>query len=1212
APFLTPEPSCIPILQREIQIWAVLLACSLPFPAWISVIGATWDLCLYLYQQCCTVRCTGIANSLNSHCLSETWNRMDRPSGMKLLLLGFLLFQMSKGLMAEDKEEQFLPSDEQFHIHQILRTGYNEQEYLRRQKRDTADTYVAVLEISFADASLGGTLQNVLTGSTELKDALSSIVTLTGFQVSQNVSSITVSPENPFVGDMVTIQCQFSDLTDVSWLHNSQAIRNTDKYNTSNTSALYTLKIKNVNMEDAGSYTCTGPGSPTASLQIRSLSISPTSNIPLVCNGKGVNLTCCSPDISLFNITWTAAAGSLLITGTQSTNSTCSIYTIQADSSQCPSQYSGSVTNYTCTFQGIYGATGSAAVQVTYLKPATVTITGPTSVSAQSSLSLRCQSDVSNIDRVTWSINGLAIATDKQILNKDGSTLTVSPVTMDWNGTYLCTLYQQNLPSSGSCEVKVLNLPNQQTIQVDPISIYQKCGNPQPLNCCIPLDSSSVYTVEFVPSAALQLGNQVTHGQLKCFSANYTATVCPQTAVFTCVISNGITSVSSPQMQITYWSDTEILICPAMQEPPNLPESPNGAQIIIPCQNTNPSLTGNITYTCSNKQWTNQTNCTSVVVFNQYVAVQNLANGPAPAQQMPTFIQSLSNTTQTNKETIASSPTNINTIVNILSIVSDNSKNVQPETMDNFISTVNTIVNNTQVWTTIRDKSSDLLKSVENFAEQFTNVTSYTSNQSNTNIQLKGQTFSANTSYNQTFQLSGLSGGVTIGDGSLSGNSCTVVSIAYSTLKDILPSDLNKTINGLVISTKVVQGTINEGHFNVSISFSQSNDSLTNPDCVFWDFNISGWNNRSCSPSVKGNTTTVCTCNHLTSFAVLMGADDTNIPPEIIKFLEVITYVGLGVSLACLFLTLVIEAIVWKSVIKNKTSYLRHVCLVNIAVSLLVADIFFLIGAHLERFPDTPACTAVGFLSFYFFLVLFFWMLTTGLILFYRLVYILHDTSRKTMMIIAFTLGYGCPAVISIITVASTAPRHGFTSGTYCWLNYTTTKSFLAFVVPVLTIVFVNFVILCVVIFKLLRPNVGERQSKDEKKILVQITKSLAVLTPLLGLTWVFGLFVAAKPKNATYQILFTIFNSFQGLFILISTVLLDQKVRLAMRNTLSWTTQRSKTASTLTSAGSSENSQWKFPKKRRPLFPAKGFFDFSESQVSSRDLSTGSYNVLT
>ncbi|XP_031758865.1 uncharacterized protein LOC108647644 [Xenopus tropicalis] len=240
---------------------------------------------------------------------------MDRPSGMKLLLLGFLLFQMSKGLMAEDKEEQFLPSDEQFHIHQILRTGYNEQEYLRRQKRDTADTYVAVLEISFADASLGGTLQNVLTGSTELKDALSSIVTLTGFQVSQNVSSITVSPENPFVGDMVTIQCQFSDLTDVSWLHNSQAIRNTDKYNTSNTSALYTLKIKNVNMEDAGSYTCTGPGSPTASLQIRSLSISPTSNIPLVCNGKGVNLTCCSPDISLFNITWTAAAGSLLITG---------------------------------------------------------------------------------------------------------------------------------------------------------------------------------------------------------------------------------------------------------------------------------------------------------------------------------------------------------------------------------------------------------------------------------------------------------------------------------------------------------------------------------------------------------------------------------------------------------------------------------------------------------------------------------------------------------------------------------------------------------------------------------------------------------------------------------------------------------------------------------------------------------------------------------
>ena len=58
---------------------------------------------------------------------------------------------------------------------------------------------------------------------------------------------------------------------------------------------------------------------------------------------------------------------------------------------------------------------------------------------------------------------------------------------------------------------------------------------------------------------------------------------------------------------------------------------------------------------------------------------------------------------------------------------------------------------------------------------------------------------------------------------------------------------------------------------------------------------------------------------------------------------------------------------------------MRHICIVNITASLLVADVWFIVAAaiHDHHFPlNETACVAATFFIHFFYLSVFFWMLT--------------------------------------------------------------------------------------------------------------------------------------------------------------------------------------------------------------------------------------------
>ena len=70
---------------------------------------------------------------------------------------------------------------------------------------------------------------------------------------------------------------------------------------------------------------------------------------------------------------------------------------------------------------------------------------------------------------------------------------------------------------------------------------------------------------------------------------------------------------------------------------------------------------------------------------------------------------------------------------------------------------------------------------------------------------------------------------------------------------------------------------------------------------------IGQWSDRGCniSKSLSNTSVTVCECNHLTHFAILLSAAPKNLSQSVTLSLEIISYVGVSISLVAMTLTII-------------------------------------------------------------------------------------------------------------------------------------------------------------------------------------------------------------------------------------------------------------------------------------------------------------------
>ncbi|XP_078333514.1 uncharacterized protein LOC111100876 isoform X4 [Crassostrea virginica] len=386
-------------------------------------------------------------------------------------------------------------------------------------------------------------------------------------------------------------------------------------------------------------------------------------------------------------------------------------------------------------------------------------------------------------------------------------------------------------------------------------------------------------------------------------------------------------------------------------------------------------------------------------------------------------------------------------------------------------------------------------------------------------------------------------------------NEINYVAVIYNNIAEILPSESDQSdlkertlakkayINSQVLSltTESDLGMLNPP-LNLTFQHTQSNTYTDmQATCVFWDFAVNKWTGNGCKLIQNGHKRTACQCNHLTNFAILMrpySPKDEDRPA-----LKTMSLIGVILSITFTALTFTIYILTWR-LIKSD----QNIMMLNLCASLILAYVIFI--SVVEETENEGLCIAITAILHYLFLVTFFSMLGMGIYYFmsitvtYYAMSVANNFKAKSRIQWFFIGVWGIPVLITSTGLGSFWGK-GYHLQSYCWLSMGSGSLYM-FIVPVCLIAIMNVIIIISLVRVLCASSVLAKSSLKEKA--ASSLRSLGVLLPVLGVTWLFGI-LAVNEKTDFFQYFFVICNSLQGFFIFVSHVLLNKKVMLGLRN---------------------------------------------------------------
>ncbi|XP_076230338.1 latrophilin Cirl isoform X3 [Nomia melanderi] len=373
------------------------------------------------------------------------------------------------------------------------------------------------------------------------------------------------------------------------------------------------------------------------------------------------------------------------------------------------------------------------------------------------------------------------------------------------------------------------------------------------------------------------------------------------------------------------------------------------------------------------------------------------------------------------------------------------------------------------------------------------------------------------------------------------------------------PQPLPKRNTTRLLNSKVISASLGKGrHIQLSepvrVYFKHlSIENVTNPTCVFWDYILSAWSEEGCQIRKTNETHTVCECNHLTNFAVLMDVHAIRLDIAHQVALQIITYIGCIISVVCLVLAILTFQL-FRGLKSDRTTIHKNLC-----VCLLIAEILFVCG--IGQTNQRIVCGIVAGLLHFFFLCAFAWMFLEGFQLYVMLIEVFE--AEKSRLRWYYLVAYGAPLLVVAISCIIDPLSYG--TDRYCWLRADNYFIF-SFVGPVILVILANLVFLSMAIYMMCRhanttvamkskehSRLASASGKEENALPNKLQAHLAwlrgaiVLVFLLGLTWTFGL-LYLNQESVVMAYIFTILNSLQGLFIFVFHCVQNEKVRKEYR----------------------------------------------------------------
>ncbi|XP_039342952.1 adhesion G-protein coupled receptor G4 isoform X2 [Mauremys reevesii] len=363
----------------------------------------------------------------------------------------------------------------------------------------------------------------------------------------------------------------------------------------------------------------------------------------------------------------------------------------------------------------------------------------------------------------------------------------------------------------------------------------------------------------------------------------------------------------------------------------------------------------------------------------------------------------------------------------------------------------------------------------------------------------------------------------------------------------------NEKLNTYVVSASIENVSIHNlsEPVNIILQHIEPNTDNATVHCVFWDFmknnGLGGWNTSGCEVKHKDMYYTICYCNHLTHFGVLLDLTRRKIDGVNHRILTLITYAGCGASALCLGVVLVMHL----TLDKLRRDYPSKI-LLNLCTALLMLNLIFLVNSWLSSFNNRGLCITVAVFLHYFLLAAFTWMGLESLHMYFALIRV-FSTYIPNYILKFCIAGWGIPAVVVATLLIINTDFYGKNSLTFfCWIQddvvfYISVVAYFCLIFLINIVMFIN-VLLQIHIMK----SKQQIKSKNWKQSFLHDLRSTVSLSFLLGLTWGFAFFAWGSAR-IFFLYVFAICNTLQGLFIFVYHCLMKETVRKQCRVHFCW-----------------------------------------------------------